>query len=206
MRLKSSWIRASNSFSGGWPEIRAPTSRSRSAPAEKLPPAPVMIATRSSGSASSRSQASHSRTSTSGLKALRFSGRFSVMVRTWPSRSTSTAGSVMGPGLAPGRKARGCRQYCRRVDRYQTKRQLLRPLTAWRRWRNQDTKPFNLAVYEAHDYRPSMRRFFAASRAQPDILIDVDLPEGAVVLDVGAYEGEWCQRVLGRAEARGPQH
>ena len=64
--------------------------------------------------------------------------------------------------------------------------------------------PFNVAVFEAHDYRPSMRRFFAATRRAPDLLIDADLPVGAVVLDVGAYEGEWARRILERADARGP--
>src|SRR4051812_19444263 len=53
-----------------------------------------MIATRRSGSSSSRSQASARRHSTSGLKALRFSGRLMVIVRTCWSRSTSTAGSA----------------------------------------------------------------------------------------------------------------
>ena len=44
MRLKSCRIRSSNSSSAGLPEVSAPTRRSRSAPAEKLPSAPVMIA------------------------------------------------------------------------------------------------------------------------------------------------------------------
>lgn len=50
-----------------------------------------------------------------------------------------------------------------------------------------------------------MRRFFLATADNPDILIDVELPEGAVVLDVGAYIGEWSERVLQRADARGPR-
>ncbi|MEO6317971.1 MAG: FkbM family methyltransferase [Acidimicrobiales bacterium] len=91
------------------------------------------------------------------------------------------------------------------MDRYTTKRRLLRPVTAWRRRQAHDESPFNRAVFEAHDYRPAMRRFFDAARNEADILIDVDLPEGAVVLDVGAYEGEWSQRVLGRADVGGPQ-
>lgn len=62
---------------------------------------------------------------------------------------------------------------------------------------------FNRAVFEAHDYRPAMRRFREASRANPDLLIDVDLRPGAVVLDVGAYEGSWSSRVLQRADAGG---
>ena len=39
MRLKSWRIRSSYSSSAGLPEVRAPTRRSRSAPAEKLPSA-----------------------------------------------------------------------------------------------------------------------------------------------------------------------
>ena len=55
-------------------------------------------------------------TSTSALKALRFSGRFSVMVRTWPSRSTRTAGSDMARGLAAagGDRSKPGRPYSRR--------------------------------------------------------------------------------------------
>ena len=91
-------MRSSNSSSAGLPDSRAPTRRSRSAPAEKLPPAPVMIAARTSSSASIMSQASHSRHSTSALKAFFLPGRLRVMVTTWPSRSTRTAGSDMPSG------------------------------------------------------------------------------------------------------------
>lgn len=79
-------------------------------------------------------------------------------------------------------------------------------MTAWRRRRRADRlDPFTRAVYESQDYRPAVRRFFLATAQQPDILIDVDLPEGAVVLDVGAYLGEWSERILERADARGPK-
>jgi FkbM family methyltransferase len=90
------------------------------------------------------------------------------------------------------------------VDWYTTKRQLLRPLTAWRRRRAARLGPINPAVFEAFDYRPAMFRFYKASHANREILFDVDLPEGAVVLDVGAYEGNWSKRVLERAAAKGP--
>ena len=59
-------------------------------------------------------------------------------------------------------------------------------------------------LYEAYDYRPSMRHFVVATRDNPEILFDVDLPEGAAVLDVGAYIGEWSEKVLQRAAERGP--
>jgi len=90
------------------------------------------------------------------------------------------------------------------VSRYTAKRRLLRPLTAIRRrQRAGRLSPYALAVYEAHDYRPSMRRFFLATRENPDILVDVDLGQGSQVLDVGAYVGEWSERILDRADARG---
>lgn len=89
------------------------------------------------------------------------------------------------------------------VNRYAIKRKVMRPVTAWRRWRLGPTNDFNRAVFESHDYRPAMQRFFATARDRPDILHDVDLPAGGVALDVGAYRGQWTERVLARAEARG---
>jgi FkbM family methyltransferase len=89
------------------------------------------------------------------------------------------------------------------VDRYSTKRTLLRPLTAWRRHRAQRLGSINVPVWEAMDYRPSMRTFFHAMRADPDLLITADLPSGAVALDLGAFEGEWSRRLLARADTEG---
>ncbi len=89
------------------------------------------------------------------------------------------------------------------MDRYTTKRRLQRPLTAWRRRRTRHLGPINHPVWEAMGYRPAMRRFFHAMRANAELLVDADLPDDAVVLDVGAFEGEWSARVLARADARG---
>ena len=92
------------------------------------------------------------------------------------------------------------------VDRFTTTRRLLTPVTAVRRRRmERQPLPFNRAVFEANAYSPAMRRVFHAARADPDILVDVDLPPGSVVLDVGAFEGHWAQRFLDRAAARGQQ-
>ena len=91
------------------------------------------------------------------------------------------------------------------MNRYATKRRLLRPVTAWRRRHVEKQGPFNRAVFEANDYRPTIQRFAAVARQRPDILVDADLREGAVVLDVGAYEGMWARRVLERADVRGPR-
>jgi hypothetical protein len=71
----------------------------RSAPAEKWPPAPVRMATRTSSSPSMRSQASARRTSISAPMALRASGRFMVTVTTCPSRSTRRCGLLLDTGF-----------------------------------------------------------------------------------------------------------
>lgn len=88
------------------------------------------------------------------------------------------------------------------MNRYAVKRRLLRPLTAWRRHRARRLGPINRAVFEAQDYRPAMVRFFHAARRDPALLVDVDLPAGAVVVDLGAYEGDWSARLLARAGPR----
>ena len=72
----------------------------RSAPEQKLPPAPVTISTRMSGFESTSTQASYIRTSISLLRALRLAGRLSVSVATWPSCSKMAWGSS-------GRRRRG---------------------------------------------------------------------------------------------------
>jgi FkbM family methyltransferase len=82
------------------------------------------------------------------------------------------------------------------MDRYAARRRLLRPVTAVRRRRAGDLNPYTRAVYEAHDYRPAMLRFFEATRADPDLLFDIDLAEGDVLLDVGAFVGDWTARML----------
>ena len=89
------------------------------------------------------------------------------------------------------------------MSRYQTKRRLLRPLTALRKRRVARRGPYNEAVFEALDYRPALLDFRAAAQRRPDLLVDVELPAGAVVLDVGAYEGHWSTRVLAHAERHG---
>jgi FkbM family methyltransferase len=58
-------------------------------------------------------------------------------------------------------------------------------------------------MLEAHDYRPSMLRFVEEVRRRPDILVDAELAPGAVVLDVGAFEGTWSKALLAHADTRG---
>ncbi len=100
MRLASLPSRSSYSSSGGLPELSFSITP-KSMPAQKLPPAPVRIATRSSSSWSRRCQASLSPHSTSAFTAFFFAGRLMVTVRTWPTFSASSTGSGTGRILQP---------------------------------------------------------------------------------------------------------
>jgi len=66
----------------------------RSAPAQKEPPAPVRIATRTASSEFTRSQASAMISSISPDSAFRFSGRFMVTTSVWSTSSTRQCGSA----------------------------------------------------------------------------------------------------------------
>jgi FkbM family methyltransferase len=82
------------------------------------------------------------------------------------------------------------------------KRRMMRPVTAWRRRRAHKLGPIDRRVWAAQDYSPAMRRFYFAAKKNPELLVDVDLPSPAVVLDVGAYEGSWSMRLLDRTALR----
>jgi FkbM family methyltransferase len=53
-------------------------------------------------------------------------------------------------------------------------------------------------MLEQHYYRRPLYDFMSATVANPDILIDAELDGGSVVVDAGAYVGEWSERVSDR--------
>jgi FkbM family methyltransferase len=59
-----------------------------------------------------------------------------------------------------------------------------------------------VAVLELHDYNRAIVAFFEATAANPDLLSDADLDGASVVVDAGAYVGEWCERIHDRYGAR----
>jgi FkbM family methyltransferase len=97
---------------------------------------------------------------------------------------------------------RAIRHHGRPVDRYTLKRRLMRPVTAWRRHRAHRLGPINAHVWAAQNYSAAMRRFYFAVKQNPQLLVDVDLPSSAMVLDLGAYEGSWSMRLLNRPQLR----
>jgi FkbM family methyltransferase len=82
--------------------------------------------------------------------------------------------------------------------RYELKKALLRPYSARVRRRLGELDPMSRAMLDLHYYRRPMLEFMRTTFENPDILTDADLDASGVVLDVGAYLGEWTTRVIDR--------
>lgn len=78
---------------------------------------------------------------------------------------------------------------------YQLKRAALAPRTAYMRRKEADMDPVAKAMFEASYYRKQAYEFLVATMYEPDILMKVPIDGEAVVFDVGAYVGDWAQRM-----------
>jgi FkbM family methyltransferase len=88
------------------------------------------------------------------------------------------------------------------VSLYGAKRALLTPHTAYMRWKSRDSDRITRAMFETQYYRPTMYAFIRAAAAKPDLLEDATIDSHSVVLDIGAYVGEWSERISRRYGAR----
>ncbi len=70
-------------------------------------------------------------------------------------------------------------------------------VTAMRR-RHPDLDPIGRAMLEEHRYRPSMFDFMGATGANPHILTDAALTSHDVVIDAGAFVGDWAAAMIDR--------
>ena len=86
---------------------------------------------------------------------------------------------------------------------YRWKRRLLWPYIVVQRYRMRGKTDFIRSALELHYYRPAFYRFISATIENPDIMYDVPIRQGGVVLDVGAYIGDWCARII---ELHQPRH
>jgi FkbM family methyltransferase len=84
------------------------------------------------------------------------------------------------------------------ISLYTMKRALLSPRTAYMRHKEKDTSPLGRRMLEQQYYRRPMYEFMAATVAYPDILIEADLDRRSIVFDVGAFVGEWSEKVSKR--------
>jgi FkbM family methyltransferase len=85
---------------------------------------------------------------------------------------------------------------------YALKTTLLAPRTAYRRRREAGLDPVTRSILERHYYSQPMYDFMATMGANPDMLVEADLDRRSIVMDVGAYTGEWSEQISRRYGAR----
>ena len=80
---------------------------------------------------------------------------------------------------------------------YDAKRLLLKPYSAYRMRKLGDLDPFLTAAYALHYYRKPMEEFVGAQQKSGRTLLDTfDIDERGIVMDVGAFNGDWAGAVL----------
>jgi FkbM family methyltransferase len=84
------------------------------------------------------------------------------------------------------------------VNPYRIKRALLAPRIAYMRRKEQGQPFLARTMLEQQYYRRAMYKFIDASAADPDLLVAFELDERGVVLDIGAFDGEWSHQIATR--------
>lgn len=89
---------------------------------------------------------------------------------------------------------------------YDAKRLLLKPYSAYRKRKIGDLDPFLSAAYALHYYRKPMENFAAAQAySGGSLLKSFDIAHDAVVMDVGAFVGNWASAILTNHSASAAQ-
>jgi len=101
---------------------------------------------------------------------------------------------------------RGSSRYLRHVNSgraaYTLRRAVRFPVAFYVFHRQKDPSPAAREYYEQNVYRRSLYALRRALLENPDLLVDFDLDETSVVVDGGAYLGNWAERVVMRSGAR----
>jgi FkbM family methyltransferase len=84
------------------------------------------------------------------------------------------------------------------LSRYAVKRSLLSPRVAYLRRKTRHADPVARHILETQYYRPTIYAFMRATTANPTILVEADLDATSIVLDIGAYIGEWSEQISHR--------
>jgi FkbM family methyltransferase len=81
---------------------------------------------------------------------------------------------------------------------YQLKKALLYPRKLYMRHRENLEPGFLRSAMELHYYRPAFYQWLAAIADNRQLLHEADIDSNSIVLDAGAYTGEWAQEILER--------
>ncbi len=84
---------------------------------------------------------------------------------------------------------------------YQLKKAILYPRTVYMRRRELKLRGTVWPALELHYFRKTFYRFVAATIENPQLLHTADINQDSVVLDVGAFTGEWAKSMMDRYDA-----
>jgi len=79
---------------------------------------------------------------------------------------------------------------------YQIKKTLMYPRKAYMRHKENLAPGFLRSAMELHYYRPAFYKWLKSIGANNLLLHEVDIDANSIVLDAGAYTGEWAQEIL----------
>jgi FkbM family methyltransferase len=81
---------------------------------------------------------------------------------------------------------------------YQLKKGLMYPRKLYMRHKEKLEPGFMRSAMELHYYRPAFYKWLGAISANRLLLHEADIDSNSIVLDAGAYTGEWAQEIMGR--------
>jgi len=81
---------------------------------------------------------------------------------------------------------------------YELKKAVLYPRKLYMRHREKLEPGFMRSAMELHYYRPAFYEWCGAVNANSELLYEADIDSNSVVLDAGAYTGEWAGTILDR--------
>ena len=81
---------------------------------------------------------------------------------------------------------------------YELKKALMYPRKVYMRRRENLEPGFIRSALELHYYRPAFYDWMVAVNANPLLLYEADINAGSIVLDAGAYTGEWAQEIMAK--------
>jgi FkbM family methyltransferase len=79
---------------------------------------------------------------------------------------------------------------------YQIKKAILYPRKLYMRHRENLEPGFMRSALELHYYRPAFYQFLGAITANRQLLHEAEIDSTSIVIDAGAYTGEWAQEIL----------
>ena len=103
-----------------------------------------------------------------------------------------------GGTTSPSRTPRPKREMT--ISAYSIRQALRAPRTYLRR-RLEDVPGPGRLMLETHSYSPHLRRFMRAVGANPGLVVDFGVDASSIVVEVGAYLGDWTERSLAARRA-----